>query len=872
MWWLALLQPAFAGDAYDPSITQHGDHLIAVVDPVEDAEWVSVRVHFTEGWDTETRDTSGVTHLMEHLWFRSTTSTGAEFMTQAKALGCSTNGYTSPTDMVLHWECPKAVAGFAVEEALRAVEDGMRGLTPGHAEVERRIIDQELRERYTGVRSMMQEIYERAVPGMQGPLERLREDPEASPWLDLPTSVARYEHLLQRPHVLAISGAFDADDVKARLLSAHGPGVEPTLSAPQAPVQVALPEHAPISLKPVPAPVWGPTLMVSYPLPVDVARLDVADAVAGKVSRLMRRLMIWQPVQYELDVSQYSPGYVQCAVTPDVQVPMLNCEIGLQRADHADIVLRTTLLEVQKHFDGFGVEEWARELKFGREITHEIFDVLMASPTVRTRHATESLAKGELPPDAEALAEQGRKARDRMELRAMAEPLAATAASAVVFVPGPMPRVAELPETRVMPPEPTAQVPPLPERADFALEVQERRLANGMRLVAVRSGEEEQEQVVGTLRFHGGPVAVTDMLGREVSGRILRSAEPAGDGALHVGRANHGGLMFTMRTGQKHLKPNLKELALWVARPELEPKDTARVKQTGRQRRHNLAYQEQARLANPEQRLEDIVRHKLMPGYLPAEPQTLARWDKERRIPESQMDLWVQKVLRPSNATLVLAVPGEGSLEDALAVAEKAFGKWKPQVEAVYWHEDRPAPAPTDLTPVWIEPMDASDHLLWACRPENDASSIGTGALQRLLSTHLFQTIRARHGLVYSPQTSSERWEDGTRVVSVAFKTAPGQGELLEQTLQDMLDAFEVTPEMARQERGRTLRMIEGTRTNSMSLASRVHGLLDVYGAADVDAWIARAEAVTEPEALQAAFESCRARQTWAVSGTKGGE
>jgi predicted Zn-dependent peptidase len=118
-----------------------------VVAPDDSLPAVGVTMVFDGGSGYEPIGRSGMAHLVEHLWFRSGAEDTQPVMDQLNSLGCQWNAWTSVDHVSYSTACPSQVLARLLQVEAQRLRDPMLGITANELESERAIVQQEGRVR-----------------------------------------------------------------------------------------------------------------------------------------------------------------------------------------------------------------------------------------------------------------------------------------------------------------------------------------------------------------------------------------------------------------------------------------------------------------------------------------------------------------------------------------------------------------------------------------------------------------------------------------------------------------------------------------------------------------------------------------------------
>ncbi|MFP4589041.1 MAG: M16 family metallopeptidase [Candidatus Bipolaricaulota bacterium] len=190
--------------------------LTVITEQIEHSKTISLGIWFNSGSRDEDREQNGVTHLIEHLAFRGTSSRGAdEISSTVDKLGGRINAGTSREYMVFYLDC----LAQGLKEAVSLLSD--IALNPlfrqQDLELERNVVIEEIRSGQDNPRSEVFHAFQEAlwgsdrglslrITGTEGSVSRITKDQVSSRF----TEMRRPENM-----VLAMAGSFDLDQVIA---------------------------------------------------------------------------------------------------------------------------------------------------------------------------------------------------------------------------------------------------------------------------------------------------------------------------------------------------------------------------------------------------------------------------------------------------------------------------------------------------------------------------------------------------------------------------------------------------------------------------------------------------------------------------------
>jgi zinc protease len=269
-----------------------GNGLTLLLKEVHTAPVVSVQVWYRVGSRNEVPGLNGITHQLEHLMFKGTTSRPIQFGQLFSALGSASNAFTS-YDMTAYYG---TVGRDKLEPLLMLEADRMQNvlLTADQLASEKRVVISELQgyensPDYRLSRMVMQEAFPDSNYGL--PVGGTKADVEQ---FTLGQVQDYYQRFYQPSNaVLVIVGDFAAATVQEQVETIFG-----DISSPHSPGEVAVPTPSVPAAKAVPAPplilqepgsaaLWEAV----YPIPdaqhPDIPALEILDSIlsAGRNSR-----------------------------------------------------------------------------------------------------------------------------------------------------------------------------------------------------------------------------------------------------------------------------------------------------------------------------------------------------------------------------------------------------------------------------------------------------------------------------------------------------------------------------------------------------------------------------------------------------------
>jgi len=771
---------------------------------------VSVQVWYNVGAKDDPNGRSGFAHLFEHILSRMTRNIPRGYInTLVEDVGGSRNASTGPD----HTNYFEVVPSHFLETMLWTHAERMDRLVVDQSifDAERAIVQEELRQRVLAVpygrlqRFVMIENSWVALPYHRPSIGSLDELNAAT--ID---DVLAFHDAYYRPDnaTLIVAGDFDQAQLDGWIDEHFGP-----ITAPDRPIprfEATEPERAgPRQVTayapnvPLPAIVW------SYPAPrtdhPDTAALQVMDAILtqGDSSRFHQAL-VRQGVaasagayNYQLeDGGFYGPQVIvasgstveaaEAALQVEIDriraAPVSEAELAEARTEILAAALQSRQTAMGRGFalgqsiTDSGDPDWAdRNLAAVAEVTAaDVQRVAQAwlndARRVSIRYLDESQRpQGASDPVAPSVDRYG------LDLPANQRPLVAHASDA----------------ERVAPPEPVAPRTPTPPQ--FA----ERTLANGLRVIVARAGD--QPWFSSVLMVGGGDAAegqpgavneyMAEMLTRGAGG--LGATDIAARIEQLGGSIGAGGGSDRQTLSVSAPAVNAEQAAALMATVAMTPTFDADELEQYRSEAID-AYRVQMRQPGT---IAAEVSSRLLFGDAPY-GEGRSTEDQQRAVTREQLEAFHQTWWRPDNATLLIG--GSMDAEAAFALAERMFGGWAAPQTALRPLSSLAGPQRAPQVVV-VDMGEAAGQaavqisLRSAARDDPDyyALALGNAVLGGGSNGRLFQEVRARRGLSYGAYSSFSQAREAGRI-SLTAQTrndaaAETTGVMLDQ-LQSLID------------------------------------------------------------------------------------
>ncbi|MCB9797683.1 MAG: insulinase family protein, partial [Alphaproteobacteria bacterium] len=165
---------------------------------------------------------------------------------------------------------------------------------------------------------------------------------------------------------------------------------------------------------------------------------------------------------------------------------------------------------------------------------------------------------------------------------------------------------------------------------------------------------------------------------------------------------------------------------------------------------------------------------RTMPGHPLAESAGAAGLRGSARRGSKEIKDWFRATYQPSNATLILV--GDLDPEAVQAQVEQRFGVWPAPRKPTPPPADTPAAAPALPAAVAVFPGENPDlaELVASCRVAPETSPEALAVAARLLDAEVFDALRARSGLSYTPFADAVS-APGTSGMLVTWATVDAQ-------------------------------------------------------------------------------------------------
>lgn len=787
---------------YRLNVLPNGLRVYSVLDPSR-AD-VSVQIWYDVGSKDDPAGRSGLAHLVEHLMFKGTRDMPPEYIDQ---LTERVGGFGNASTNVDYTEFHETVPASQLEPILWAEAQRMDGLVVRQADLasERSVVAQELRE------NVLDDPYGRlflfdipaasfaADPYRRPPIGSLA-DLRAVTLQDVQAFHARY----YRPDnaSLVIVGRFDPDALAAWVDKYFG-----AIARPAAPVQrlnvSEPPRGAPRAVDTYLADPPDPAVVLTFAGPAaaspDVAALSVLNAILsdGDNARAFTSLVIRQRVATdvfsEVEVHQDAGLiYLGAIMAPGRKPAQAEEALRGLVADLRDVAPSPAELQAAK--TRLVLEALKRRETLEGLATELGQAVLVAGDPVRVNSdlaAIQAVTAADVQRVARAYLLDEHRVTIRyhaaQELRGPApEPPPGEPASSVVAALGPPPEAPSRSGRALREPAASggAQEIALPK-------LEERTLANGLRVIVARSGHVPLATAV--LAVRGGSkldpprkAGLTQLSAAMwLAGSPDRSAEQPRAAFQRLGLSGASGVdvdasRISISGLSASLPGGLALMADAARRPRIDQAQLLRVRAD---MADAVAPDEQDGDAVADKAVDLLVFGTLAGSVDAADPRTVSR------ITQADLLRQHRRLYRPDNAILVLT--GDLEPQAAFALAERVFGDWRnppgpPPGPASGLRSPRGRAVVVDVPDAAQAEVVVAGSAIGRSDPTRYAAELANSALGGTYTSRLVQEIRVRRGLTYDVASTLEQRSDDGLFQARAETPTETAGQVAELMLQQL--------------------------------------------------------------------------------------
>lgn len=748
MWWW-LVVSAWAS----PTWTDHGG-LQAVVDPHPSTVF-SVVAHIDAGWRNEPSDVPGTAHLAEHLWFRGEAS-GDALWYRLRRAGCGVDATTSLKQVRLEVVCP-AGATAVLPDVVHALASPFDGVDARHVALEAALVLEEQAER-DDPSVWRDTLYERLLeaPGPvleRAQLPRLTPTPDA----DAVLTWAREAWVPERMAV-AVSGAIDEAETRRLVEDAFGAGTAgaPTEDDPETPTWSGAKD---LRLAEVEAPTERAYVVYGFHLPTWVPDSPLSGLVVEHMETWLSAFTL-KPRLGVVDTG--------CGVARDEEHPVLLCFVDLEGDDLTPDARRAIWDGLRGAVGKRGAKMLDKRLDGLGDGADRLAASWMSRATLRASSFADAAFHRRPLPTIERVGEAIEASVPKKLDEAVLTWMDASIAARILVRPDgtrPDRYVATPPDA--LPPTPWAMedgASPTIASADAAA----RTLANGLRIVAV--SDPDAVLVRAQLEVRGGtairPYGLADVAEYLASSPGIGSLSEVGSGELHGAEAS----MFHADA----LPKDARKLFDLLAKAAMERETLLGTPLggwyqdawTGR-----LRADAEFGAALPAHRIRRRLAEATTPGHAPSAPLTAERIERWSDVTADVAQAYLARVWQPANA--VLSIEGPQATDELLDRAEASFRRWLPiaGMPAEPYRRPEPASAAVPTQVLVVDDAATTAGVILQCRLP-DGVSDEVRALARLgLERDLWDRVRHRRGIVYSPVVATSSWPDGTTTLTLGLAT-----------------------------------------------------------------------------------------------------
>lgn len=874
IWGLAPSAEAAAPARYgEPTYLHFENGLQVVLQPSESGQTVSVFAQVDAGWIADPAGAKGAAHLTEHLVLRRPVGTGTVW-TDRKQRGCALAATTHPDATRYQWTCPSAEQEAVTADLLQLLTAPLEGVDEAVVAVEASIIDQEEHERETLGAAVSRTLFANLLAEDHPVHAHLGVPDFDAPALGLSAAqdfvAARYT---PDRFTVGVAGAFDADALRAVLVERFGAPVDlppEARSRPDAPPPTRSARTGLATT--LDFPVVEPRVVVGWNLPPGVGGSAALDLAAGHLAGALQKRL-----EEDGDGEETVLG-VGCSVNDHPEAAALLCSVVLPPGSE--------LAAGQKRVSTALLDLWEKDARkalraqlerAAQEAPRTVLSLLSA-PAARARNQVYAVDAGRLPRTVEESIKVARGWSPAGFEKLAARVFRPETAAWVHVRPDFQAReraVADLPAAL---PAAAAASTPAAVPAAQPVEVAWGALDNGVTVVAVRQAE--SPQVMATVRVPGGEAAEPYGLAR-VAGWLTSAVPPvpyAGVGHGEISGQTHTevyafgpsrALGSVLRTASDLAR--LRVPALPDRDPD--PEDVDEEASTPRQDLERVLARSAARMradaVQPGVQLDAALDAAVMPGHAPTQGLSAEALEAVAGIQASALRTWLARTWQPGQALVLVSGPDEP--DQMLRKAEKVFKSWESVLsvpEAPYaW--TRPAAPAEAVTAVAHAPAATSAATDWRCRLPDGVAPEVASVVDHLVEGALWDALRARRGLVYTPSVGVVSWPDGSTMLRAGWQTAPERaGTALAVAGETLAGLAEVSDEAVA---GAAASLSRGLAHPLSSLAGRealVAEAFDTSGVVgDVSGWHQSRLAQVSADAVRGALQACVEAPSWGVLG-----
>ncbi len=330
-------------------------------------------------------------------------------------------------------------------------------------------------------------------------------------------------------------------------------------------------------------------------------------------------------------------------------------------------------------------------------------------------------------------------------------------------------------------------------------ELEEFKLENGLRVIALRHGE--VPLVGATLLIEGGtdmlPENVWPLYANHIRTEMIDVLAIAGGEQMPSGywgrdvwylpgftSSDHEGLMYTapspnldgilygLRKWATGLQPDMNGFQTWIKKG----KDKT-----------------EKQLNSPGFHLSMIEREFLYPGHPYSKSMTFSDWDELAKMGKTKVQEMIDGRFRPDRATLIMV--GNAPMEAMKRTAYDMFSSWEGKGEPMDVSKPPPASMPTEKSKVVLadnkrrtqSQVRARCRLNYSGPEDREALKV----LSSIVGNDVFSTLRVKEGLAYSPGGYAFEAGDGMAILGFSvLATNAGVGRVVEY-IQDWVEKHE---------------------------------------------------------------------------------